>query len=165
MCATRWRWLVAGCQTLPRSSNARGCPRSCDERRGCSHDLPDGHDSYALLGKVGSADPASVQYLRIISNPLTWVQSVELCTAKVTKRALEIVTTPSQMCSALPLRTRLATCDKASSNLACEKAIRKDRGDSGRTCCCRATPTATPRRRRWWPMTSKGCSTWPWRVG
>ena len=49
-------------------------------------------DAGALLGKAGSTDPAGVLYLGIICKPLTWVRSVESCTAKVTKRALERVT-------------------------------------------------------------------------
>ena len=57
------------------------------------------------------------------ATPLTWVQSVESCTAKVTKRALEGVTTPPEMSS------RLATCDNASSNLACAKVTQKGRGN------------------------------------
>ena len=37
--------------------------------------------TYALLGKVRSADKADVRYLGIISKPLTWVQPVESHTA------------------------------------------------------------------------------------
>ena len=114
----------------------------------------------ALLGKVGSADPAGVRYLATISKPFTWVQSVEPCTAKVTKRALEKVMTPSEMSSAFPLRSRLAICDKASSNLLGEKTIQRDRGPrsaAGRHGKGKTASLVVE--------TSQGCSTWPWRVG
>ena len=116
------------------------------------------------LGKMALPTPAGVRYLGIISNPLAWVQSVESCTEKVTKRALERVTAPSEMSFALPLRTLLATCGKASSNLACEKAIQKDRGD-GWTDVLLFCDAATARRRCLWLRTSQGRSPWPWRLG
>ena len=86
-----------------------------------------------LFQTVGSANPAGVRYLGIMSNPLSWVQLVESCTAKVTKRAWEKVTSTSEMNSAVPLRT----CDKvmAIQNRGWPKA-------------------ATARRRRSWPRRS-----------
>ena len=114
---------MAGCQALLRS------PNDVVEKDAGVCKLFQTETIYALRGTVGSADRAGVRCLGIISNALTWVQSAESCTAKVTKRALERVTAPSQMSSAIPLRTRLATCDEASSNLACEKAFQNDRGD------------------------------------
>ena len=120
---------MARCQALPRSPQPACFVREVVGKTWVSASSATRRRLVRCLGRVGSADPAGVRYLCIFSNPLTSVPSVESCTARVTKRALERVTTTSEMSSASPRRTRLATCDKASSNLACEKAIQKDRGE------------------------------------
>ena len=72
---------------------------------------------------VGSASPSVSGHHQ---QPAYLIQSVEWCTAKITKRPTVRVTTPSEMSSAFPLRTWLASYDKASSNLACGKSRRTE---------------------------------------
>ena len=69
MCASGWR-CDTRCLGLP---SCVVCLRCGGGRRGCRQALPDAHDRFFFFW-----------YLGTISNPLTWVQSVESCTAKVT---------------------------------------------------------------------------------
>ena len=60
--------------------------------------------------------------------------------------------------------TRLVTCDQASLNLACEKAIQKHRDDGWTNLLLSCDPLGRRLPRQdgvSWPRTSQGCSTWP----
>ena len=165
LCRTRasgWRWLVA-CRALPRSANACSVRDGVGKDAGlCKHQKETTH---AWLGKVGSASPAGVRYLGISSNPLPWAQSAEPPAAKVTKRAVGSVTAPSEMSSAFPLRTRLATCDAS----VVEPRVREVNTEGPRrrvdeliTVVRRPLGRRLPRQDG---VARGGCSTWPWRVG
>ena len=84
--------------------------------------------TYGMLGKVDGATPEAAQYLGLIGTPLTWVQTLDSTAAKVIKRALEKITMPSVHSQSFPLRSRVVTSDKASSNIRCEKDIQRERG-------------------------------------
>ena len=81
------------------------CPASGGERRGCLQALPDGGDYLCVAWEGWLSRPFGCSVSGIISKLLTWVQLVQLCTAEVTKRALEGVSAPSGFC--IPHSARL----------------------------------------------------------